>query len=73
MKFQTVIEKDILGTVIQDTISNDAGIIEYGQQKNIIYFSKDCPKHLPKVDDKVNLSYYMKIRPFFILDKNILL
>ncbi|XP_067214541.1 RNA-binding protein Unr [Linepithema humile] len=53
VKFQTVIEKDILGTVIQDTFSNDAGIIEYGQQKNIIFFSKDCPKHLPKVDDKV--------------------
>lgn len=54
--FQTIIEKDILGTVIQDTNSMEPGLIGYGQQKSIIFFSKDCdPKHIPKLGDKVNL------------------
>lgn len=53
--FQTIIEKDILGTVIQDTNSMEPGLIGYGQQKSIIFFSKDCdPKHIPKLNDKVN-------------------
>lgn len=53
--FQTIIEKDILGTVIQDTNSMEPGLIGYGQQKSIIFFSKDCdPKRIPKLNDKVN-------------------
>lgn len=56
VSFQTIIEKDILGTVIQDTNSMEPGLIGYGQQKSIIFFSKDCdPKHIPKLGDKVNL------------------
>lgn len=52
--FQTIIEKDILGTVSQDTNSMEPGLISYGQQKSIIFFSKDCdPKHIPKLGDKV--------------------
>lgn len=56
VQFETIIEKDILGTVIQDTNSIEPGLIGYGQQKNIIFFSKDCdPKNIPKLNDKVNL------------------
>jgi len=55
VKFETIIEKDILGTVIQDTSLIEPGLISYGQQKNIMFFPKDCdPKHIPKLNDKVN-------------------
>lgn len=61
--FQTIIEKDILGTVIQDTNSMEPGLIGYGQQKSIIFFSKDCdPKHIPKLGDKVNLYKIILIK-----------
>lgn len=56
VQFETIIETDILGTVIQDTSSVEPGLIGYGQQKSIIFFAKDCdPKNIPKLNDKVNI------------------
>jgi len=73
--FQTIIEKDILGTVAQDTNSMEPGLINYGQQKSIIFFSKDCdPKHIPKLGDKViNIKLHRKLTNiFYFLEKHAL-
>lgn len=57
VQFETVIESDVLGNVIQDTNGNEPGLIGYlkdGQQKSIIFFVKDCdPKSIPNLGDKV--------------------
>ncbi|XP_008545081.1 cold shock domain-containing protein E1 [Microplitis demolitor] len=60
VQFETVTESDLLGTVIQDISGIDPGLIGYtkdGQQKNIIFFTKDCDcKVIPKLGDKVKFS-----------------
>lgn len=60
VQFETVIEADVLGSVIQDTNGNEPGLIGYlkeGQQKSIIFFTKDCdPKSIPNLGDKVQFS-----------------
>lgn len=60
VQFETVIESDVLGNVIQDTNGNEPGLIGYlkdGQQKSIIFFVKDCdPKSIPNLGDKVKFS-----------------
>lgn len=57
MKFETIIEKDVLGAVTQDTSLIEPGLLGYGQQKEIIFFPKDCdPKHIPKLGDKVDIG-----------------
>ncbi|XP_017892359.1 cold shock domain-containing protein E1 isoform X1 [Ceratina calcarata] len=60
VQFETIIEKDLLGTVIQNINVPAPGLIEYtkdNEQKNIIFFSKDCdPKNIPKLNDKVQFS-----------------
>ena len=61
VQFETIIETNILGTVIKDTNGNDPGLIEYclkdGIDKNIIFFAKDCnSKQIPKLNDKVCVS-----------------
>ncbi|XP_033223033.1 cold shock domain-containing protein E1-like isoform X2 [Belonocnema kinseyi] len=60
VQFETVIESDVLGNVIQNTNGNEPGLIGYlkeGQQKSIIFFTKDCdPKSIPKLGDEVQFS-----------------
>ena len=58
VQFETIIELDVLGNVIQNTNGNEPGLIGYlkeGQQKSIIFFTKDCDsKSIPKLGDEVN-------------------
>lgn len=58
VQFETIIESNILGNVIEDTNGNEPGLIGYckdEQDKSIIFFSKDCnSKTIPKLNDKVS-------------------
>lgn len=74
VQFETVIESDVLGSVIQDTNGNEPGLIGYlkdGQQKSIIFFIKDCdPKSIPNLGDKVietSLSRVLENYKFVLL------
>lgn len=68
VQFETIIETDILGTVIQDTSSVEPGLIGYGQQKSIIFFSKDCdPKNIPKLNDKVSYTKLLYMMVYILL------
>lgn len=57
VQFETIIETDVLGTVIEDTNGNEPGLIRYSkddEEKSIIFFTKDCnSKVAPKLNDKV--------------------
>ncbi|XP_012137903.1 cold shock domain-containing Unr isoform X2 [Megachile rotundata] len=60
VQFETIIEKDILGTIIQGINGIEPGLIGYmkdNQQRSVIFFSKDCdPKNIPRLGDKVQFS-----------------
>lgn len=60
VQFETIIEKDLLGTIIQGVNGTEPGLIGYmkeNQQKSVIFFSKDCdPKNIPRLNDKVQFS-----------------
>ncbi|XP_034946970.1 cold shock domain-containing protein E1 isoform X2 [Chelonus insularis] len=60
VQFETITEKDLLGTIVKDVTGIDPGFIGYtkdGQQKNIIFFTKDCDsKNIPRLGDKVKFS-----------------
>ncbi|XP_043248968.1 cold shock domain-containing protein E1 [Colletes gigas] len=61
VQFETIIEKDLMGTIIQSLNGLEPGLIGYvkenHQQKSVIYFSKDCdPKNIPRLGDKVQFS-----------------
>ncbi|XP_053971137.1 cold shock domain-containing protein E1 [Hylaeus anthracinus] len=60
VQFETIIEKDLLGTIIQGLNGIEPGLIGYmqeNQQKSVIYFSKDCdPKNVPRLGDLVQFS-----------------
>ncbi|KAK2581303.1 hypothetical protein KPH14_008082 [Odynerus spinipes] len=60
VEFETIIEKDLQGNVVEDTNGVQRGLIGYtkdNQQKVIMFFSKDCdPKNIPRVGDKVHFS-----------------
>ncbi|XP_076225037.1 cold shock domain-containing Unr [Nomia melanderi] len=60
VQFETIVEKDLVGTVIQGGNGLVSGLIGYtkeNQQKSVIFFTKDCDsKNIPKVDDKVQFS-----------------
>ncbi|XP_015595682.1 cold shock domain-containing protein E1 [Cephus cinctus] len=60
VQFETIIEANVLGSVIQDTNNIEPGLIGYlkdGQQKSIIFFNKDCDsKNIPRLGDKVQFS-----------------
>ncbi|PBC31581.1 Cold shock domain-containing protein E1 [Apis cerana cerana] len=60
VQFETIIEKDLLGTIIQGINGVVPGLIGYtkeNQQKSVIFFSKDCdPKNIPRLGDKVQFS-----------------
>lgn len=57
VQFETIVEKDLVGTVIQGvnvSIPGQIGYTKENQQKSVIFFIKDCDsKNIPKVDDKV--------------------
>lgn len=58
VQFETVIESDVSGDIIQDVSGLDPGLIGYSnkdEQQNIIFFTKDCdPKNIPRLGDKVS-------------------
>lgn len=58
VQFESVIESTVPGSIVQDTNGIEPGLIGYlkdGQQKNIIFFTKDCdPKSIPTLGDKVS-------------------
>ena len=58
--FETVIETDLLGSVIQEINGIEPGLIGYrkdDEDKNIMFFTKDVDaKNLPKVGDKVSVD-----------------
>lgn len=60
VKFETIIEKDLEGSVIDNNDSVQRGLISYtsdNQEKVIMFFAKDCErKSSIKVGDKVNFS-----------------
>ncbi|XP_034183994.1 cold shock domain-containing Unr [Osmia lignaria lignaria] len=60
VQFETIIEKDLLGTIIQGINGIEPGLIGYTKdnvQKSVIFFSKDCdPKNIPRLGDKVQFS-----------------
>ncbi|XP_014613100.1 PREDICTED: cold shock domain-containing protein E1 isoform X1 [Polistes canadensis] len=60
VQFETIIEKDLMGNVVEDTNGVQRGLIGYtkdNQQNVIMFFSKDCDsKNIPKVGDKVHFS-----------------
>ncbi|XP_033340905.2 cold shock domain-containing Unr [Megalopta genalis] len=60
VQFETIIEKDLVGTIIQGVSGLLPGLIGYvkeNQHKSVIFFIKDCdPKNIPKVDEKVQFS-----------------
>ncbi|XP_015429424.1 PREDICTED: cold shock domain-containing protein E1 [Dufourea novaeangliae] len=60
VQFETIIDKDLPGTIVQGVNGLVPGLIGYmkeNQQKSVIYFSKDCdPKNIPKLGDKVQFS-----------------
>ncbi|XP_014206710.1 cold shock domain-containing protein E1 [Copidosoma floridanum] len=60
VQFETIIESDIMGTVVEDINGNEPGLIGYlkdDQEKTIIFFAKDCKsKNIPKLNDKVQFS-----------------
>lgn len=61
VQFETIIEKDLMGTIIQGINGVVPGLIGYtkdSQQKSVIFFSKDCsPKNIPRLGDKVDRYY----------------
>lgn len=60
VQFETVIESNVLGDIIQDVTGLDPGLIGYDNkdgQQSIIFFTKDCdPKNIPRLGDKVKFS-----------------
>ncbi|XP_058792775.1 cold shock domain-containing protein E1 [Phymastichus coffea] len=60
VQFETIIEANVLGNIIEDTNGNEPGLIGYvkdEQEKSIIFFNKDCnSKTIPKLNDKVQFS-----------------
>lgn len=60
VQFETIIAKDVIGTVMQDDEATEPGIIAYmkeNQQKSIIFFTKHCdPKNIPRIGDKVQFN-----------------
>ncbi|XP_011499122.1 PREDICTED: cold shock domain-containing protein E1 [Ceratosolen solmsi marchali] len=60
VQFETIIESNVLGNVIKEISDNEPGLIGYlkdEQEKNIIFFSKDCNfKNIPKLNDKVRFN-----------------
>ncbi|OAD53512.1 Cold shock domain-containing protein E1 [Eufriesea mexicana] len=60
VQFETIIEEDLLGTIIQGTNGIVPGVIGYtkeNQQKNVIFFNKDYePKNVPRIGAKVQFS-----------------
>ncbi|KOC67403.1 Cold shock domain-containing protein E1 [Habropoda laboriosa] len=60
VQFETIIEKDLLGTIILGINASVPGLIGYtkeNQQKDVIFFIKDCdPKNIPRLGDKVQFS-----------------
>lgn len=60
VQFETIIEKDLSGTIIQGINGIEPGLIGYmkeNQQKSVIFFSKDCDlKNIPRLGDKVQFS-----------------
>ncbi|XP_012279281.1 cold shock domain-containing protein E1 [Orussus abietinus] len=60
VQFETVIDANIEGNVIQEVSGMEPGLLgyfKYGQPKNIIFFAKDCDsKNIPKLGDKVQFS-----------------
>lgn len=63
VQFETIIESDVLGTVIEDTNGNEPGLIGYpkdDEEKSIIFFTKDCnSKMVPKLNDKVGFGFFI--------------
>ncbi|XP_076302317.1 RNA-binding protein Unr-like [Lasioglossum baleicum] len=60
VQFETIIEEDLLGTIIQGANGIVPGVIGYtkeNQQKNVIFFNKDYePKNVPRIGSKVQFS-----------------
>ncbi|XP_076285860.1 cold shock domain-containing Unr [Lasioglossum baleicum] len=64
VQFETIIEKDLMGTIIQGVsgtwshlVPGLIGYVKENQQKSVIFFIKDCDaKNIPKLDDKVQFS-----------------
>ncbi|XP_046470735.1 RNA-binding protein Unr [Neodiprion pinetum] len=60
VQFESVIETTVPGSIVQDINGIEPGLIGYlkdGQQKNIIFFTKDCdPKSIPRLGDKVTFN-----------------
>ncbi|XP_014228591.1 cold shock domain-containing protein E1 isoform X1 [Trichogramma pretiosum] len=60
VSFESIIEIDVLGKVVEETNGTERGFISYQKddvEKTIMFFSKDCiTKIIPKLNDKVQFS-----------------
>lgn len=75
VQFETVTESNVPGTVIQDITPSEPGLIGYlsdGQQRSIIFFTKDCEsKVIPKIGDKVIFQVLEQCVEFILSNCNV--